>query len=81
MSPIPVKSIEPVIGQLDEREQLVLDWYFGLRGNRRHSLAEIAEELRNSALRPLSRQRIHQMKDRAVVKAVGLLRRRKEGTT
>lgn len=60
------EAISKALGSLDERDARVLKMYFGLEGEREHTLEEIGNDL------GVTRERIRQLRDRA-------LRRLKEG--
>ena len=54
------KEILSVLGTLEEREKLILIYYFGFDGNEHKNLQEIGDELK------ISSERVRQIKDRAL---------------
>ncbi len=57
------KAASVVLGRLEYRDDLVLSLYFGLRGDREHTLEEIG------SLLGVSSGRIRQIRDRALLRA------------
>ena len=54
------KEILSVLDTLEEREKLILIYYFGFDGNEHKNLQEIGDELK------ISSERVRQIKDRAL---------------
>lgn len=55
-----LEEIEEALGTLRERDALILTLYYGLRGERAHTLEEIGQRL------GVSRERVRQLRDRAL---------------
>ena len=54
------KEILSVLDTLEEREKIILVYYFGFEGNQQKNLQEIGDELK------ISSERVRQIKDRAL---------------
>ena len=55
-------SIEELMSSLEKREKKILIMYFGLYGNKENTLDEIGQEMK------LTKERVRQIKDKALVK-------------
>ncbi len=55
-------EIERFLGMLSDREAEIVRYYFGLNGNRQHTLDEIAEKF------SLTRERVRQLREKAIRK-------------
>ena len=54
------KEVRDMLSRLPDREALIVECYFGLNGNNRHTLEEIGEKF------DLTRERVRQIKERAL---------------
>jgi RNA polymerase primary sigma factor len=65
-------TISRVVSKLDERSRQVIVLYFGLNGNREHTLDEISYKIK------LTRERVRQIKEKALRTLRGMSKRRPE---
>jgi RNA polymerase primary sigma factor len=56
------RSIQTILGILDQRERTIIKLFFGIGTDRRHTLAEIGRTM------GISRERVRQLKNRAIAK-------------
>lgn len=62
------ESIEEAIQRLSDRERLVIELHYGLKGKRRHTLGEIGRIIKGRGGNPISKAAVMQVKNRAIRK-------------